>query len=613
MSLAPRFVFGDLDLTDYPFAVMRGDAVDLGAPETVVDILQSLMPDGEIESLSRRTNRTLQIPLIIESSDLGAMADAEAALAAECRKARNTFSIDPGDGFGPTTIFDTFAGDATFTRDDDAEAAGLRQWTLTLRALPYGRSVDLISDSAGTPPSDPGVLLNNCESTTGWSKWRPQGGGGGTGTSIAVDNAIYLEGAGSLRSQAEEAYTPDGITYYVYTNSDKITGLSLSTGTGGYLSVSVRTTHTGERTRLAEAWMTTAAGEVQVEPIASTRTADGWVRYVWPVAAALTVTGLRFTVYQYHFKPASAVGGFTWYDQISLNQSASADHQIVKQIDVKGSARTTASLRVAAPTAVVALGKVLAITTPTAEIPAGSTPDARRWITQGATTVDATSPDGSYVTPDATTYSAAAGKPIFDVPVGGLTPGPYTIVTLVKGASPIVSGVRAQLLIGSTLVGPTSEAEVSIPTADAGWQFVTVGTVYLPPLPMERADLTTKVRLLFKGALLSNVYMIPAWQKGGRPVADFSIVNCGAGTVGPGLASSSLWIDSPSVTQPQGGWWRGPTADRLNAQSAWPDAKKPGLHTFNPGLLTTFVVSTLAQGPTVTLDYYPAWLGAAAI
>lgn len=616
MSLIPRFVYGDLDLTEWPFAVEFGS--DFGNPENVVDVVGSMLADGEVLESNRRTNRTLTIRVLIDGADLAALADAEAQLIAEADRQRNTLSVDPGDGFGVTTVFETFRAQPRWTRDDDEEQNGVRRILLEIPAQPHPRSVGLVTDDAGTPPSSGGTVVESCESTTGWAAFNQGVGGGWVSPAFSVDGAIFSEGTGSIKSlmtQWEEGRVTGGgmLSPAQGTSRDEITGLSIATGTGGYLSVAVRG-EPANQTTVETIWTSTAAGVWVEVPSWTTvqRDANGFVHYAWPVDADLTIVGLRFEVKQYRSSD-NVPRPYTWYDEFELLPSATTDNQIVKQLTVEGSARTIGSLRIAAPVPSIALGQVLAITAPTDDLPAGFTPDARRWAVQGTTTVDATALGGSYYTPDAATYSTSTGKPIFDVPVGMLTAGPYTIVALVRSAaSPVVFGVQAQLRPDGTNVGPTSAAEVSIPSTSTTWQFVTVGTVYLPPLPMQNASTAARVRLLFKGATFADVYMIPAWQSGGRAVADFSIVDCGTGTVSSSGASSSLWIDSPSIEQTQGGWWRGPTDDRMDARSAWPDARKRGLHSFKPGGLTAFVISLAAQGPTLTLDYYPSWFGNAA-
>lgn len=615
MSLVPRFVYGDLDLTDYPFAVEFGS--DFGNPENVVDVVQTLLHDGEVLESNRRTNRTLTIPVLIECADMQELADSEALLIAECDRSRNSLSVEPGDGVGATTVFETFRAQPRWNRDDDEERSNVRRFVLEIPALPHTFSVDPITDDAGTPPSTGGTLLYNFESTSGWARvgYAPYA------AEYAVDGTVYSEGAGSIRSHAtlyQTSFYSYGDGWNVASRSnDGVSGLSLSTGAGGYLSVRAR--FEWIQTNLTF-YVTTSTGgrERVVDPMATEIDVAGFTRYVWPVDGGLTITGLDVEWGQ-RGPSISGNRGHFWIDDLELLPAATTDHQIVKQLTVEGSARTTGSLHIAAATDVVALGKVLAITAPTDELPDGFQPDGRRWVVQGDTTVDASALWGSYYTPDPADYSDDTGtpdRPVFDVPVGMLTPGPYSIVALVKadGVTDTLAGVQAQLRYSTTDTGPVSAAEITVPAANlaAGWHFVTVGTVYLPPLPMQSADTSAKVRLLFKGAKLADVYMIPAWQVGGRSVADFSIVDCGTGTPAAGGSSSSLWIDSPSTSQPRGGWWRGPTADRVNAQSAWPDAKKPGLHAFKPGRLSAFLVSTGAAGPTLELTYVPAWFGNAA-
>ena len=606
MTIVRRAWIGDLEVSDYPYGLRFG--ADLGNADADVVTLESLLADGQIESLVRRLNRGMSVGIVVQGADLAEVQANEAALVGECDRRQNTFTLDLGDGLAEPMVFETTVIDPQRVTGEGSEAqdmATLHLWTLAIRAQPFWRSQTKIIDDAGTPPSTGGTLLYNFESTTGWAPT----GSAPSGSEYVVDSAIFTEGAGSIRSRTQtyDNWT-DGESHS--RGADGVSGLSLSTDTGGYLSQCVRFQWT--KTIFNIYVTTTTGGRVKVAgPVATETDADGFVHYVWPVDAGLTITALDYEWAQ----TGPVIGSLTtnphyiWYDDFELLPAATTDHQIVKQLDVKGSARTTGSLHIAAPTDSVSLDKVLVITAPADELPPGFTPDGERWVAQGTTTADTSSMSGHYYTPDASTYSTAAGKPIFDVPVGLLTAGPYMMVALVKAeSSTLTFGVQSQLRIGTTNVGPTSAAEVTPKGLTTGWQFVTVGTVYLPPLPMQNADTDAKVRLLFKGAKMADVYFIPAWEVGGRPVADYSIVDCGSGTVAAGGASSNLWIDSPSTDQPQGGWWRGPTSDRLNAQSAWPDAKKPGVHAFRPGSLTAFLVSSGAQGPTMALEYYRRWL-----
>ena len=602
-----RLIDGD-DADGYTIEAVVGTR--FGNPVPVEATIASLLRDGSIVSKTGDENREMSLLVRITAPDGVALALGEKRLNLATGK-RTTLAWTPPDGIGPTTVFDVLTSSLNRVENDwDLdEVRGVRTYSLRLICLPFGRSVDLVTDDAGTPPSGGGTQLYNAQSTTGWAPYgyAPSGG------LYTVDTVVFSEGTGSIKSrfQTFDNYTP-GVS--VSRGADELSGVSWSTGAGGYLSARVKFQWT--KTSL-EVHVTTAAGRVRVPAlIESSRDAQGFVLVAWPVAAGLTITAIDFA-WQQSGPVIGSLGSnphYVWYDDFRLLAAATTDNQVLKQLDVKGSARTSGSLRVAAPTDSVALGKVLAIVSATSELPPGFMPDGRRSAVTSSTTPDTSALQGSFYTPSTTIYDDGTDRPVFDVPVGSLTPGPYTIVSLVKAETvDTLVGVQARLRYGSSYVGPTSTAERTVPNLTIGdWHFVTVGTVNLPPLPMESADTTAKVRLLFKGAKLANVYMIPAWQVGGRPVAEFGIVDCGLGTVAPGGASSSVWFDSPSVAQPRGGYWRGPTADRMNVQSAWPDLKKPARFTFAPGGLSAWIVSLGAAGPTLTLAYFPAWFGSSA-
>lgn len=142
MSLVPRFTYGAIDLTDYPYSVEWG--ANFGAPETVYAAAASLVSDGEIVTAVRDGNRRLEVPVLVEGSDMFELGANCEALVAELRKPRNSLTIEPGDGLDAATIvFDTFAGELLWNRDDDAEQAYIRRGVLRLPAHPHARSATL--------------------------------------------------------------------------------------------------------------------------------------------------------------------------------------------------------------------------------------------------------------------------------------------------------------------------------------------------------------------------------------------------------------------------------------------------------------------------------------
>lgn len=168
MALNPSIRYGELDLTSAPYLWEFG--ADLGKPEQVVTALQQQLQDGEVVSVERVSNRSIVLTVLVEATDLGAQANAEADLAAECSKVRNTLTYDPGDGSAPVTVFDTFEADMAFERDDEREQQGYRRWMLTIPALPFARSADLVTVSvAGAPGTITETVVDSGSAATGWA------------------------------------------------------------------------------------------------------------------------------------------------------------------------------------------------------------------------------------------------------------------------------------------------------------------------------------------------------------------------------------------------------------------------------------------------------------
>lgn len=171
-------VYGALDLTNTPYLWEFGG--DLGKPEMVTTALRQQLQDGEIVTSERASNRKIVLTILVEG-DLASQATAEAALALECAKVRNTLTYTPDDA--PVTVFDTFAADMEFKHVDEMDQQNLRRWVLTIPALPYPRTDELVSTTIAAPPAS--VLtteVDACASTTGWAI--------GAQTGSAVEN-IY--------------------------------------------------------------------------------------------------------------------------------------------------------------------------------------------------------------------------------------------------------------------------------------------------------------------------------------------------------------------------------------------------------------------------------------
>lgn len=156
-DVIPQIYYGSLCLTDYPYAIGReDDGLKLGSPEKVMEVIETLLANGDVTLSSGEGNRTLSVPVYIMGGTLKEVAEAEAALQLECDKDYNEFTLIPG-GLGAATVFDTYAADSPHDRDDRFEADLLRLWNLSIPAAPRPRSAESVTEVAvydASPSSD---------------------------------------------------------------------------------------------------------------------------------------------------------------------------------------------------------------------------------------------------------------------------------------------------------------------------------------------------------------------------------------------------------------------------------------------------------------------------
>lgn len=599
MTLIYRVWLGDLELTAPPYAIDFGS--DYGAPENDFgDPRASLLFDGELLGDSRATNREAVLPVTIEAPDMDTLAQAEAALVREAARTRNTLTADPGDGFGAVTVFDSFRAAVRPVRSDDLEKQFLRQYEVSVPCLPYARSAT--KTQVAVTPTPAGVVVDSIDSDTGWSsKQAPSL----LAEDITVDTgAYYVQGTGSVKVGAVRLTTKDSasVTYTLAENFDTVTGLSVATSTGGVLSILMRfdwpivpdpsyflpgSGLVGLKYR-AGGVLTEVEEFYASQVVAGTGPSGGrFVRYSWVVPAGLTITELQLSSRQF------IVGGnqarpYVRYDAITLATGTSTAKSLLGTVRVQGSVRTPGAVVVEGSTS---LGEVLVMTLPEESQPTGFDPLVRKYLTAGATSADAAAING--------TKFAVSGA-VIDAPLSQLTPGLYEVWLRAKTSGSITFGVTAQARIAGTNTGATQTSTGSAVNS-ATYTWVSLGRVYLPPVNLQNIDETALVRLTFSGVGDGDeVVLAPA-------DAAVSVIDCGSSTVSATGSSSHLWIDSPSLANPNGGWWRGSTDGRVNARSAIPDAKALGRHILNPPRMRVLAVTPGATNPSVSLDYYPAW------
>jgi hypothetical protein len=140
-----------------------GDTWDLGAPQPVIDVLATLLADGEVPLGRRASNRTMSLPVVIRAPDLPTLAAARETLFAAVNQPYWTlvWTGPPGNPF----TFDCFrAHPSVITYSLEDQDAYLSRVQLAFEALPYGRSAAVQTlnftspAQGGTPPPSPVTL-----------------------------------------------------------------------------------------------------------------------------------------------------------------------------------------------------------------------------------------------------------------------------------------------------------------------------------------------------------------------------------------------------------------------------------------------------------------------
>lgn len=194
---------GTLDLVNadghraaFWFRTLAG-GFDLGTPEAVKVIVESLMRDGDDSRISRHGNRSVTFQVQICGADLAAVAEGEAALW-RVLSGRAEVTWTPPDGFGEPTVFEVLNAALSHRVDDVAEVrVGVKRrlYEVTLECAPWGRSVDQETVVFSTAVATPAVV-DDCTSTGSWAL---DAGGTMTTTTYSGESALALVEATMLR------------------------------------------------------------------------------------------------------------------------------------------------------------------------------------------------------------------------------------------------------------------------------------------------------------------------------------------------------------------------------------------------------------------------------
>lgn len=155
------------------FALDDGnESLDLGAPQPTVDLLASLITDGERPQGDRSSNRTLSIPIAISSDSRDNLTLAREFLLRIINQEKWTLRYEMGNSDAGPVIFDCWrAMPSKPVYAPVVEEQYACQITITFEALPFGKAespnqITFASPAAGTAPPPAPILLDGFDSVS---------------------------------------------------------------------------------------------------------------------------------------------------------------------------------------------------------------------------------------------------------------------------------------------------------------------------------------------------------------------------------------------------------------------------------------------------------------
>lgn len=568
---------GSLVLTDslpdpehgYWFEV-AAEGTSFGTPEAVLRIVASLLSDGAIVSYDSDGNRVIPIRVRVNGSTLNDVAQGEAALRRES-KVSNELTWQPPDNLAPPSVYETHPSPMSLDYSDGWDLDELRRRVRTVRldltCSPFARSAEPVTVeamAAGTTT----VTVDSCDSTTGWSGTRSGSGSPALGIWTGGVGVVDLDSA--ITSPETWTLTRTG---------------TVDLSATPYLVVEARTVSPTEQGVEARA-------DGVVLPLLSARAldSDGWTELTY--LGSGSVSELTFTHTSGLAEP--------WQGLIIREMSRSdvppgpTSRQVTRVIEVGGTERTPASIKISARDGVSNLGLTILHTSP--EDWTGNSPSLRNsWRTNGNT-----------VTADSTLMSGA-WEPLhpdsvgFEVPTSSLPEGPYLLCARLRAST---AGTHRIFFTGFTRLPPPNDSVLSgdddraewidFPVANE-WIFVTLGVMTLPTV--RTASGMSVVGIQRDAGSAANVDIDEAWL--------FRIGEDCALTVEDDILSPNLWADSPGQGYPVPTLWMGDDmSTRSNPGSA---PRSRGNHILRPEGTTVFVATSGVENPAVSGTFYRRW------
>lgn len=575
---ALQFEGPDEPTTAYRIEAMA-DGTNFGNPKRIVEIVKSLLTDGSLAVLQGWDNREAPIRLRLSAPDGIAgptLAAAERALMAEISAdAKAPLIWVPPATDSATCVFDVV--DANLDRDNsegwDTEEVEreYRYYLLTLTCLPFARTEESVVVAAlAPPPAEPTtVVIDTCDSTTGWTSY-----GFRITTPAVTTSSGYVQSAATTTVGGGNVYLiikrtgaiSMGATPYlrVTTFEQNLPGTD---GTGGYCDV--------------DPGGLTGMTLVAVRPSAVPGARDYY--YEPPSEMTSVMFGRSAAV-------GAGVSVVTRIHEIARTDTippSGTSRQQSRTAGVTGSAPTQAAIRLYDATPADLGDETLVYTTRNSN----AEPALRPFCIASA----AVSTDAAMVSGERNTLTSSM---VFEIEAGQLTKGRYALLarmTVTTGAD-LTWSARMVNAAGSTTLGSsktvTGTAALGV---TSGYEILRLGSLMLPVLDVEDDQ---KVELTLTGT--ANMTVDEAWLFGLDDGVLTWIKDTGDYLQWIEIRSPELGASRPSVFGGFGDLGENSTCIDWMCESF-------GAHRFDPGVMQVFTVSTSSLVSQSELEFFPRY------
>lgn len=595
---------GDLDLINSPHvrleALGTDSGTDWGNPQPIETSVESFLQYGSLVTFRGLENRVLMLAVRAVSTDIDALADAEALLAAQLFKP-NRFLLQ-AKGAQVPTVYRVLTSSFDRVPDDLLEVmAGHRIYMLRLVCEPLVYSAkETVVPALGAPPASVvEATVDDCTSTSNWyGSYNGYDAPPAQGTFDGRSMVYATSPSTNQRVNMIERRVggiDTSVTKYL------VIDWAWTGGTPVDVGLSVYSSSGASMIKVSESISPVLGDMRTVVKVADSVTSlpDLWFSFTTDPVSPPTGNGLE-----------SFLGTFDvrrlFVDKIVRTNSpvAYSGKQQLRTFDVAGSMPTSGSIVVEHETSALGDGTMVFTYPADGAAANGYTPQCMQYKIGGAApTSDSAAVSGGFVNVRTAQF--------FSCPTLSLPDGTYQVWARMRSAESSAAinwSVTPQLPVGNA-IGATEERRKTVIMGGSVYKTVCLGAIQLPLID---TGLIGSTLIGVNTVNPVDVFLDELWLFN-MSIGQLTGVNLGNGTPTAGGPSRRLFIDSPSLgNEGLGALMRGHSADRSDSFSAFPVSFSEGVHSFPAGPVKVFTVTPNANGAQASFRYAEAAMHTAA-